>query len=790
MEDDNAVDIFKWIFASNIDDDLSDDLQLETTSGIRNVHVKLRGNILAAQCDETASDPLVVVVEKVRVDVPENSEDNKFPFSITFSAGAMKFFAKDEAQREKWVVKLSVCSHRMAQAELDEVADRFFNTSAPVSTAPPAVSGFSSFYLTNPFRKSHKFSLSQRSNLPSRKIYCEETMWESKLSIILPTQMVKLFLKWSQEMKEQIETRLWSIPQDSIDALHNSLRHLLSNQETYVNSLEFLESYAGPSFRPSVEKFRVAFGAVPTNLHVQQFVVENHQHNYITVGAISAIPLRFAHGGLSRLRVALHSSLNDPEKIDHILDSRFFHRRRVLLEAKSTIGSLSRRIETDWHIVSFGSIDKTGVQLLADVKQLHENLIDLINSFPGISTVVDLLCEWGRLQIAHGRLFDKERSIVPDGLDSQLDTLEASIISLNTKMAVIDSICEKDEVRKDYEKSARQALNSSLDVMLQLIDSLLDAQYLGLVLALQRPADCQLFYHIQLRSDLVLSQAVTIVVTALLNAAQSDISEWDSYPPLITVFSLLSCYGDERGMMEDARECWASLQDRVVFKFVQCSSSVSSTCIPTIGGDRSKLTVQIPLPADIFQSFPEKLRAGQWMNVVAIFWNLGINHEATFAQSLAGDSSLEETINVVAANALHAYASGRKQLDPSAMDLIAELCTTVNVNPSNKNMAIYRLAMAANFALNGIPILTCKSGKDRTSMAVTLEEGRIIRENCGINADQMGEMVVCLRRDGVRRENCRKNVGKALYSFSPFQMHFIPKELRPPAGTYSQGVAS
>uniref|UniRef100_A0A914REH7 Uncharacterized protein n=1 Tax=Parascaris equorum TaxID=6256 RepID=A0A914REH7_PAREQ len=508
-------------------------------------------------------------------------------------------------------------------------------------------------------------------------------MWESKLSIILPTQMVKLFLKWSQEMKEQIETRLWSIPQDSIDALHNSLRHLLSNQETYVNSLEFLESYAGPSFRPSVEKFRVAFGAVPTNLHVQQFVVENHQHNYITVGAISAIPLRFA-------------------KIDHILDSRFFHRRRVLLEAKSTIGSLSRRIETDWHIVSFGSIDKTGVQLLADVKQLHENLIDLINSFPGISTVVDLLCEWGRLQIAHGRLFDKERSIVPDGLDSQLDTLEASIISLNTKMAVIDSICEKDEVRKDYEKSARQALNSSLDVMLQLIDSLLDAQYLGLVLALQRPADCQLFYHIQLRSDLVLSQAV---------------------------FSLLSCYGDERGMMEDARECWASLQDRVVFKFVQCSSS----------------------------SFPEKLRAGQWMNVVAIFWNLGINHEATFAQSLAGDSSLEETINVVAANALHAYASGRKQLDPSAMDLIAELCTTVNVNPSNKNMAIYRLAMAANFALNGIPILTCKSGKDRTSMAVTLEEGRIIRENCGINADQM---------------------------------HFIPKELRPPAGTYSQGVAS
>lgn len=81
-----------------------------------------------------------------------------------------------------------------------------------------------------------------------------------------------------------------------------------------------------------------------------------------------------------------------------------------------------------------------------------------------------------------------------------------------------------------------------------------------------------------------------------------------------------------------------------------------------------------------FQSFPEKLRAGQWMSVVAIFWNLGINHEATFAQSLAGDSSLEETINVVAANALHAYASGRKRLESSTMDLIAELCATVCKN--------------------------------------------------------------------------------------------------------------
>lgn len=61
-----------------------------------------------------------------------------------------------------------------------------------------------------------------------------------------------------------------------------------------MDSLEFLESYAGPSFRSSVEKFRVAFASVPTNLHLQQFFIEGHSYSYLTVGTASAIPLRFA----------------------------------------------------------------------------------------------------------------------------------------------------------------------------------------------------------------------------------------------------------------------------------------------------------------------------------------------------------------------------------------------------------------------------------------------------------------------------------------------------------------
>ncbi|KAL4002408.1 hypothetical protein ACH3XW_3330 [Acanthocheilonema viteae] len=794
MEDDNAIDIYKWMFSTNNDDNFHDQMEVESNGTLKEVELKIRSNVLGVRyCKEEPIEPMIIVLEKVCLKTLPD-KDGKFPFMLNLDSGSITFFSRSEKQREEWMVKMSTCSHRMAQAELDEIADNFFNTCTVSAFTPPASNSMSSFYLTNPVRKTYKFSISQNVSLHSRKIVCEEVMWESKLCTTLPIQLVKLYLKWCNEMSEQLKSRLWCVPNEYLDSVHDCLRHLSANQEIFVNSLEFLESYAGPSFRSSMEKFRVAFASVPTNLHLQQFSIEGHSYNYLTVGTASAIPLRFAHGGLTKQRDSLCNSVNNPKQIDHILDCRFYRRRRILQAAKCTIGELSRKIETEWHIADYGKVDKTGIQLMADIKQLHENLIDLIGSFPVVSTLIDYLSHWSRTHSSTTRLsLEKERHVIPDGLDSQLDTIEAFLISLNTKMAVIDSVPNNEDSRKEYMNNARQTFNSVLDAMLQLTESLLDAQLLGLVLALKKSSDCQLYFHIQLRSDLVLSQAITIVTTgllALLEQESAELPDWSTTAPLVTVFSFLSCYGDERGMMEDARECWISLHDRVLFRFLHTTSSVASVCVPTVSGDRSKLIVQVPLPHSVYQNLSESLRSGCTFNVNAVFWNLGINHEATFSQSIAGDSSLEPSINLAAVKALASYASTLKNISHTAEELVAELTATVETNPTNKNISIFRLVMAVNTALHGIAVLCCKSGKDRTSMAITYEEGRIIRENCGITAEQMGEMIVCLRREGVRRENCRKNIGKALYSFSHFQINFIPKEFRPPSGTFAHGIAS
>lgn len=48
--------------------------------------------------------------------------------------------------------------------------------------------------------------------------------------------------------------------------------------------------------------------------------------------------------------------------------------------------------------------------------------------------------------------------------------------------------------------------------------------------------------------------------------------------------------------------------------------------------------------------------------------------------------------------------------------------------------------MALTSALGGINVVACKSGKDRTSMAVTLEEGRVLKEKYGLSQQQVGAL--------------------------------------------------
>uniref|UniRef100_A0A914CBN2 Uncharacterized protein n=1 Tax=Acrobeloides nanus TaxID=290746 RepID=A0A914CBN2_9BILA len=784
MEDDNAVDILKWLFKESTEVDYRGDLKIVRENSTVDCAARLKGNLLGLKPIIDPTEPILIVCEKTQVEKVENDEST---FVVKYGPHCLTLRTTSNKEVEAWMIKLATASYLFLSAELDQVAHDFYNqTNIDEGSPSSSKSNLSHYFLDAPFKKDFCFSLFQSYNVPNRKFYCDEEMYESKLSMSIPLELLKLYKQWSSELRNELRDKFWAVRNASIvEATHTAVRHLNSNIEIYNQSIEFLEGYSGPYFRPSVEKFRMAFGAVPLNLHVQFFQIDGKPTGYLlTSGATAAVPLRFTNGGLSRQKTTLHIAM-DPIKLDHTNESRFYARRQILQTAKRRIGDLTRKIENDWHVSSFGVVDKIGLGILAEVTQLQETVCDLISSFPEIDQLVDSLYNHS--------LTSQSSSVVHDTLSNQLDRLDACKISLNSKMAAIDSVEDNQKGREPLEMSAKAALHSILDALLHLIDGLLLAQLYGLMLALQKPLDCQTYFHIQLRFDMVLSQAITIVSTALLAAlersSQEAITTWDSYSPLVTIFSFLSCHADEKGMLEDMSELWPSFYNRVKFKFVPTASSISRTCVPQISGHRNSISVILPLLPATINLLPPKLKEGAYFFVRTIFWNLGINHEATFAASL-GDISVEEGINRAALAHMDSYATSYPHFNTTISEMMSDLRNVVNENPSRKNIAIFPRVMALTNALNGTSVIGCKSGKDRTSMAVTLEEGRIVKENCGISSHQVIEVVDTLRRNGCRRENCRKNVGKALYSFSPFQLHFLPKEFRPPAGAFAHNVAS
>ena len=111
------------------------------------------------------------------------------------------------------------------------------------------------------------------------------------------------------------------------------------------------------------------------------------------------------------------------------------------------------------------------------------------------------------------------------------------------------------------------------------------------------------------------------------------------------------------------------------------------------------------------------------------------------------------------------------------------------------------LVTAASFAraLGCARVTHCKSGKDRTSMSVTLEQCAVTEEELArrnVALDQGGgrgpndPKAACaalrdmMRTHGVRREGVRLNTETDLFAFNPAQRAALPEALQPPLGCY------
>ncbi|CAH1776626.1 unnamed protein product [Owenia fusiformis] len=331
--------------------------------------------------------------------------------------------------------------------------------------------------------------------------------------------------------------------------------------------------------------------------------------------------------------------------------------------------------------------------------------------------------------------------------------------------------------------------------------------------ALTERSKSQSFVHtLRYRRDIVFSQALTSVVTAFMTKLRSSMTnetflrQLFKLGVLLEFESLLSCHGDEMAMIEDMMIGVQDLQ-RVKIKLIQ--SHKTNEILPRIQGvrdcmpagpltniDRDAIVVEIPVPENMFQLLPIEILHGHLISLVPVFFNIGINEQATLAEKF-GDTSLQELLNSDNAKILVNYYEQYTDLieDPDGnseehahaafkvSELVEKLKNNVRIK-RNKNVEILQIASEICRRLNGVRFTHCKSAKDRTAMAATLEQVQLLQREHDLAPHIFNHALSCMRSEGVRRENSYKNTGSKKYAFNSIQLLSVPKLYRPPNGTF------
>jgi len=103
------------------------------------------------------------------------------------------------------------------------------------------------------------------------------------------------------------------------------------------------------------------------------------------------------------------------------------------------------------------------------------------------------------------------------------------------------------------------------------------------------------------------------------------------------------------------------------------------------------------------------------------------------------------------------------------------------IQSSKKEKNPQILARTADLArkVSGIRFTSCKSAKDRTSMSITWEMSRILEVYHKLPPSNVAAATDEMRVQGVRLENCWKNIGQKKFAFNKLQRSLLPDEYRP-----------
>ncbi|XP_048244074.1 inositol polyphosphate-4-phosphatase type I A-like isoform X1 [Haliotis rufescens] len=682
-------------------------------------------------------------------------------------------------------------------------------------------------YFDNVISKTFRFA----TNNDSHVLQVQENMAESKWTLDIPAKLLKL---WIDEEKQRISllqdlgelsTEWGNVRQEMTD-------FCMSVVTTYTQNISYLTAYTGPSFKPSCEKDNKELEFIPVNLHVQRMTVasEGSDHgkvyDVLTHGAFTAFCQKFKNGGLRKLLQYQKDFYSSQSTLG------FRTKMQQACSLLNEIAKLKTDINHGCERLCHAALQGTDTLLQTEMQSLTEIVRELVR-----------LCEDPILQLSAEKYMQaKSPSNTGDGLDlaaslghmsndgrNQGDrspekswrwsgsnfvrspTVEPwEVTRLNLEAAIVCLVSKVDELVTNMSSSGQTTSwlseLSPAVIKLQSFVEIVSSRatlFLTFLSLMENKDHVKLMHMIKNRRDVVTAHAITTLVSGLAVNIQTNCKDVKYLQQLINhgvmaqFESLLSCYGEELAMLEDMTVavedlasvtfCFVEAKDDVYEAVLSLQNSIKGGMFPDI--NRHCIHVEIPVPPQTYNNLPPKLKQGNHIKVVPVIFSIGINEQATLAEKF-GNTTLQERVNAESVAKVFNYfekyvddfgKAGEPQT--SVSQLTKQLHTNVMTKKS-KNVEVLHLAAEVCRKLKGVRFACCKSGKDRTSMSVTLEQVQVLQQQHDLASHVFWQSLDCFRSVGCRRDNTHKNTGVRKYAFNSLQMLYVPKLYRAPNGTY------
>ncbi|KAL8598733.1 hypothetical protein ACOMHN_033297 [Nucella lapillus] len=683
-------------------------------------------------------------------------------------------------------------------------------------------------YFDNVIKRSFRFA----TNSEAVSLQVHEYMAEFQHSFNIPVQLLRIWID-EEKQKNSLLQDLGELGAETDGALKQAGELSQSTITLYTHRLQQVLTHRGPSFKRSVEKDRAELEFVPVNLHLQCMAVSTDGrsssgvvYNLLTMGAATAFNKKYKNGGLRRLL--------QQQRTAHTAESTLGPRTKLQRACSLRNEATDLRADIVKHCQQLnGMVDSGSVSSLhAAVTSLTKKARELVGlcEDPVLCSAADMYVQAKRQGGGDGQEAVSSLRNAPSPQSPEKPhrwsgssfvkspttepwevtwlNLEAAVVCL---LSLVEGVKGSDLAARGGEvKEGVSKLQTFVDLVSAKI-----SLFLTFLTIMENKDSIQKMHEIKYRRDIVNSQAISALVAGVCAmvqhgsfTSQRSLLQLQHCGLLVQWESLLSCFGDEMGMIEDMAVAIDDLRF-VAFQFVQAGEGEDVDPTVSMGShikdgpnpdfNRHSLCVHIPVQGHIFSQLPREMQEGKHISVTPVIFNIGINEDATYSETRFGSTALQEHVNAESLFSLHSYYESVATLlgDPaekvggpgSVSHLLKLLHSNVVATKKSKNVEVLHLASEICHRLNGIRLTACKSGKDRTAMGVTLEMIQILQRHHDLAPHVFSQALDCLRSVGCRRENSYKNTGVRKYAFNRFQMLYIPKLYRAPGGTYGNIIA-